>query len=164
MWKQMLAAGSVARGRTHSSEIQPSLGSSTDAQDAPLGSNSGPSGVASSASAAVQEVVSTPSRTNDRPVGTKRSLELASQSVALQKGAKVIEDMAKAASKRNKIAQEFVDAEKEKNMIKLFSMPGTSSEHREEFMKLSQERALEDLRKKSGASNPEKDAEGDDLV
>lgn len=54
------------------------------------------------------------------------------------RGAKAIEEIAKDSSKRNKIVQEFVDAEKEKNMIKLFSMPGSSSEIRDEFMKLSQ--------------------------
>ena len=63
---------------------------------------------------------STPSKSSTRQTGSKRSYELEIQSKALQQGAKAIQAIAEANLKRNKIASEYVEAEKEKNMIHLF--------------------------------------------
>lgn len=88
---------------------------------------------------------SAPSDKGERPTGKKRALELSKQSMALHKGATAIDKLAEASCKRTKLAEEMLQVDKQRSLIQLFSMPDTNPLMKEKFMRLSQEKALDDL-------------------
>lgn len=89
-----------------------------------------------------------------RPVGTKRLSQMDKHVKALHRGADGIEMLAEASKKRNALAAELLEVEKQRAMITLFSMEGTDPSKRAKFISLAQEDALEKMNKaKDGESS-----------
>ena len=80
-------------------------------------------------------------------VGSKRAHAFSSQANALHRGADGIEQLAKAAKRRNDIAEQLLDVEKQKAITDLFRLPGTSAILRNRYLRVAQSEALKRLEK-----------------
>ena len=97
-----------------------------------------------SADGAAEEVAkSRPSA--KRPLGKKKAQERMDMTRAISRGAKGIESLAEASTKRTKLSTELLSIEKMKARMQLFSMPGGSAANREKFLEMMQAEALREM-------------------
>lgn len=87
----------------------------------------------------------TPSKKERRPIGNKRAVENEKAAKSMQRGSKGIGEIAVNSSKRVKIQQAFLELEKMKANMALFSMPGTDPMMAAQFLAVMQKQALASL-------------------
>lgn len=107
---------------------------------------------AQSVSSSQEPVITLDREEKKRPIGNKRSIDLANHVAALHKGADAIDKMAEASRKRTKIAEEALSIDRQKSLISLFSMADTDPNIRRRFLRLSQLQALAELEKNCDAA------------
>ena len=86
-------------------------------------------------------------------VGSKRAHAFSSQANGLHRGADGIEQLAKAAKRRNDIAEELFYVEKQKAVTELFRLPGTDEILRNRYLQVAQSEALKRLERMCGPAN-----------
>lgn len=80
-------------------------------------------------------------------VGRKRPFDEAMLTDTLTRCAAGLEKLSKELTTRNKISADMLALEKQKYRIQLFSMPGTSEEMRDRFIRIAQDNDLQEMEK-----------------
>ena len=100
--------------------------------------------IAGSSSSGVDVVVNNDTQPTNH-VGVKKSQtarELAKRNVAIAHWSDGIHALAGASGKRNKIAEQLVEVERESPLLQLFSMEGIHPETRKRFLEVTQAKAI----------------------
>ncbi|PXF39948.1 hypothetical protein BWQ96_10340 [Gracilariopsis chorda] len=78
-------------------------------------------------------------------VGSKRAHIMANQVKALQRGAEGIKELARAAKKRNVVAEQFLAVEKQRSLFTLFSLPEVNETLRKKYINAMAQKAIEEM-------------------